>query len=136
MSQVVPLRQNIPFSQHGSSPLAVYAKESQYSYKLQAEAKAEEETPEQREQRILTHQLLARQLEYYFSTANLSKDTYLSTLRDLNDGYVPLSIIANFAKVQALAPYESAWTAIRSAASDHSDLLETVELKEGKKISQ
>ena len=95
---------------------------------------AEEETPEQREQRILTHRLLARQLEYYFSTANLSKDTYLSTLRELNEGYVPLSIIANFGKVQALAPYESALTAVRTAANDHSDLLETVELKEGKKI--
>lgn len=51
---------------------------------------------------IMLSQTLARQLEYYFSEANLSKDTYLQTLRRLNDGCVPLAIIANFAKVQAL----------------------------------
>ena len=97
--------------------------------------KAEKESPEEREQRILTHQLLARQLEYYFSTGNLSRDTYLSTLRELNDSYVPVSIIANFGKVQALAPYESAFEAIVVAATEHSDLLEIVELDEdGKKI--
>lgn len=97
---------------------------------------AAEETPEQRDQRILTHQLLARQVEYYFSVANLSRDTYLSTLRGLNDGYAPLSIIANFGKVQSLAPYGSAWDAVYAAASDHSDLLEMVELDEkGKKIT-
>jgi len=95
-----------------------------------------EETPEEKEQRMLTHQLLARQLEYYFSTSNLSRDTYLSTLRDLNDSYVPVSIIANFGKVQALTPYESALEAVLVAATDHSDLLEIVELdEEGKKIT-
>jgi La domain len=70
--------------------------------------------------------LLARQLEYYFSTANLAKDTYLSTLRSLNDGYVPVSIIANFGKVQALAPLDSAFAAVKIAATDFSDLLEVV----------
>mmetsp|Transcript_21614 Transcript_21614/g.23132 ORF Transcript_21614/g.23132 Transcript_21614/m.23132 type:complete len:665 (-) Transcript_21614:326-2320(-) len=96
----------------------------------------EEETPEKRNQRILTHQLLAGQLEYYFSVTNLSRDTYLSTLRELNDGYVPLSIIANFGKVQAFAPYEIAWDAVCAAATDYSDLLEMVELDEqGKKVS-
>jgi len=94
------------------------------------------ETPEDKAQRILTNQLLARQIEYYFSTSNLSRDTYLSTLRDLNDSYVPISIIANFGKVQALAPYESALEAVVEAATDHSDLLEIVELdEEGKKIT-
>lgn len=95
--------------------------------------KQHEETPEDREQRILTHQLLARQLEYYFSTTNLSRDTYLSTLRDLNGSYVPVSIIANFGKVQALVPYDSALDAVVVAATDHSDLLEIVELDEGGK---
>ena len=95
--------------------------------------KQHEETPEEKEQRILTHQLLARQLEYYFSTTNLSKDTYLSTLRELNDSYVPVSIIANFAKVQALVPYESALDSVVVAATDHSALLEIVELDEGGK---
>lgn len=95
------------------------------------------DTPEEKEQRILTHRLLARQLEYYFSTENLSKDTYLSTLRDLNDSYVPVSIIANFGKVQALAPLESALEAVVEAATNHSDLLEIVELdEEGKKINK
>lgn len=91
--------------------------------------------PGEKEQRKLTHQLLARQLEYYFSTANLSKDTYLSTLRDLNDSYVPVSIIANFGKVQALAPLESALEAVVVAATEHSDLLEIVD-EEGKKITK
>lgn len=98
--------------------------------------KDHKETLEEKEQRALTYKLLARQLEYYFSTANLAKDTYLSTLRDLNDSYVPVSIIANFGKVQALAPFESALEAVIAAATDHSDLLEIVELdEEGKKIT-
>jgi hypothetical protein len=79
-----------------------------------------------RHQHDRMHELLARQLEYYFSTDNLPKDTYLSTLRSLNDGYVPLSIIANFGKVQALAPYESAMEAVQSAATDFSEFLEVV----------
>lgn len=96
-----------------------------------------QETPEEKGQRILTHQLLARQLEYYFSTMNLSRDTYLSTLRDLNDSYVPVSIIANFGKVQALAPYESALDAVVVAATEYSDLLEIVELdEEGKRVTR
>ena len=48
------------------------------------------------------HSQLAKQLEYYFSEQNLSKDTYLQRLRDLNDGCVPLIVLANFAKVQVL----------------------------------
>lgn len=100
-------------------------------------ANAVEETPEQHEERIrLTHELLAIQLEYYFSVTNLSRDTYVSTLRKLNDGYVPVSILANFGKVQALAPYESAWEAVCAAAMDYSAVLELVELNDqGKKLS-
>ena len=98
--------------------------------------KEHKETPEEKEQRAVTYKLLARQLEYYFSTANLAKDTYLSTLRGLNDSYVPVSIIATFGKVQALTPFESALEAVVAAATDHSDLLEIVELdEEGKKIT-
>ena len=101
-----------------------------------AAPKEHKEIPEEKEQRTVAHQLLARQLEYYFSTANLSKDTYLSTLRDLNDSYVPISIIANFGKVQALTSFEGAREAVVAAATDHSDLLEIVELdEEGKKIT-
>jgi hypothetical protein len=72
-------------------------------------------------------QQLARQVEYYFSTANLTRDTYVSTLRSLNDGYVPVSIIANFGKVRALAPYDSL-NAVRMAATDYSELLEVVQI--------
>ena len=81
-------------------------------------------------------QRLARQVEYYFSTANLSKDTYMSTLRSLNDGYVPVSIIANFGKVQTLVPYD-ALNAVKKAASDCSDLLEVVQIdpQTGKRTS-
>jgi hypothetical protein len=79
-----------------------------------------------RHQNDRMHELLARQLEYYFSTDNLSKDTYVSTLRSLNDGYVPLFIIAHFGKVQALAPYESALQAVQIAATDFSAFLEVV----------
>ncbi|KAG7368565.1 La domain containing protein [Nitzschia inconspicua] len=78
----------------------------------------------QQEQRVF--QLLAKQLEYYFSTVNLEKDTYLSTLRSLNDGYVPVSIIANFGKVQSLVPLESAFEAVQTAATNFSNLLEVV----------
>ena len=68
---------------------------------------------------------LARQVEYYLSTANLAKDTYVATLRSLNDGYVPLSILANFGKVRAIARLDGV-DAVRKAATDHSDLLEVV----------
>lgn len=62
---------------------------------------------EQTEEAVFSNEVLenlARQLEYYFSEANLCKDTYLRTLRDLNDGYVPASILANFQKVQFICP--------------------------------
>ena len=78
---------------------------------------------------------LARQVEYYFSTANLSKDTYVATLRSLNDGYVPISIIANFGKVRALVPYDGV-NAVLKAATDYSNLIEVVMIntQTGKKV--
>jgi hypothetical protein len=45
---------------------------------------------------------LSRQLEHYFSSTNLAKDTYLQTLRELNDGCVPVKILAGFAKIKAI----------------------------------
>lgn len=45
---------------------------------------------------------LARQLEFYFSKTNLSLDTYLQTLQNLNEGCVPVSILANFGKVKTI----------------------------------
>ena len=68
---------------------------------------------------------LSRQLEYYFSAANLSRDTYLRTLRELNDGYVPAAILANFAKVQRICPHDS-YNAVLLAATDYSEFLEVV----------
>ena len=83
---------------------------------------------------VVLHQL-ARQVEYYFSTANLSKDTYVATLRSLNDGYVPISILANFGKVRALVPYDGI-NAVYKAAMDHSNLIEVVMIntQTGKKV--
>lgn len=50
----------------------------------------------------VVYRALVRQLEYYFSSQNLAGDTYLQTLRELNDGCVPISIIANFSKVKSI----------------------------------
>lgn len=73
---------------------------------------------------------LARQLEYYFSEKNLSKDTYLQTLRQLNDGCVPVSILANFAMVKRLIlsltfviDEEGRQAAVEEAARNHSERL-------------
>jgi La domain len=78
---------------------------------------------------------LARQVEYYFSDVNLEKDAYVSTLRSLNDGYVPLSIISKFGKVKILAPQDSI-DAVRKAATNCSELLEIVHIdkRTGKRL--
>jgi len=80
------------------------------------------------QQQVLVLSQLARQLEYYFSALNLAGDTYLQTLRILNDGCVPVCILANFAKVKAiLAPTEEEDVrvhAILQAAGEYSDLLQ------------
>jgi hypothetical protein len=62
------------------------------------------------ELRALLLQELAKQLQYYFSPANLDTDTYLRTLQTLNDGCVPVRILCNFAKVKALLWATPAWT--------------------------
>lgn len=79
---------------------------------------------------------LAQQLEYYFSDVNLSKDTYLRTLRELNDGFVLASILANFAKVQSMCPVDS-YHAVVEAAREFSDNLEVVHLHKetGKRVA-
>ena len=73
---------------------------------------------------------LARQLEYYFSEKNLSTDTYVQTLRQLNDGCVPVSILGNFAMVKRLVMSLTFVTdepgrlaAVEEAARNHSDRL-------------
>jgi len=79
---------------------------------------------------------LARQLEYYFSQANLEKDTYVETLRQLNDGYVPANILQRFAKVQSLVPLDTV-DAIVKATTEKSSLLEValIDSKTGKRVS-
>jgi len=69
---------------------------------------------------------LARQLEYYFSFQNLSKDTYVQTLRQLNDGCVPVTVLANFSKVKAIVSSldeEVLTNAVLRATAEYSDSL-------------
>lgn len=83
--------------------------------------------PDEQEQHDLLLSALARQLEFYFSPANLSRDTYLQTLQSLNDGYVPVSIIANFAKIQAIYSGQEEHARIQAvvkAATLHTGVLE------------
>lgn len=84
--------------------------------------------PDEQEQQDALLSTLARQLEFYFSPANLPRDTYLQTLQSLNDGYVPISIIANFAKVQAICSgqEQARIQAVSKAASQHTAVLEVV----------
>lgn len=88
---------------------------------------------------------LARQLEYYFSEKNLSKDTYLQTLRQLNDGCVPVSILANFAMVKRLVvsltfviDEEGRLAAVEEAARNFSERMMVclINAKTGKRVEQ
>lgn len=83
---------------------------------------------------------LSRQLDYYFSQKNLSQDTYLRTIMELNSGHVPVSILSNFANVnriistglstqqEDLKNTNVEWL-VRQAAIE-SDLLEVVRLNQ------
>lgn len=74
---------------------------------------------------------LARQLEFYFSPSNLFRDTYLQTLQSLNDGYVPVVILANFAKIHALCSSKNEQERIQAvvkAASNYTAVLEVVSI--------
>ncbi|KAI1283742.1 La-related protein 1 [Halotydeus destructor] len=48
-----------------------------------------------------TQEAIRRQIEYYFSEANLQKDIYMRRKMD-DDGYVPLSVIATFHRLQSI----------------------------------
>jgi hypothetical protein len=95
----------------------------------------EPESPHQYDDGSL--QQLARQVEYYFSIANLEKDTYVETLRQLNDGCVPVSILQRFSKVQALTPIDTI-EAILKAAAEFSSLLEVayIDTKTGRRLPE
>jgi hypothetical protein len=82
-------------------------------------------------EQILVLTQLAKQLEYYFSFQNLANDTYLQTLRGLNDGCVPVSILANFSNVKLLLPVaddDVRIHAILQAATEYSELLSIVSI--------
>jgi hypothetical protein len=84
-------------------------------------------TPSEQEAIVLT--ALARQLEFYFSPANLSRDTYLQTLQQLNDGHVPISILANFTKIQTICSFsEDRQEAVVKAVSRYSPILQVVHI--------
>jgi hypothetical protein len=78
---------------------------------------------------------LAAQLEYYFSPANLARDTYLKTIMDLNSGYVPTTVLATFANVNRITRQSMAYTpqqdqlaSLLQSAAALSSLLEVVSL--------
>jgi len=85
---------------------------------------------------------LARQLEYYLSSQNLAKDTYVETLRSLNDKCVPVSILANFSKVRQILmavgviDEHARRHAVWQACNHYSSKLRTVSIntKTGKQI--
>ena len=53
------------------------------------------------------HHVLRRQVEYYFSEANLPTDRFLQEqLQSAPNGWLALSVIATFKRVQALVPLE------------------------------
>eukprot|EP00544_Gedaniella_sp_CCMP2646_P012369 CAMPEP_0202499930 /NCGR_PEP_ID=MMETSP1361-20130828/31430_1 /ASSEMBLY_ACC=CAM_ASM_000849 /TAXON_ID=210615 /ORGANISM="Staurosira complex sp., Strain CCMP2646" /LENGTH=453 /DNA_ID=CAMNT_0049132239 /DNA_START=116 /DNA_END=1477 /DNA_ORIENTATION=+ len=84
-------------------------------------------TPNEQEAIMLT--ALARQLEFYFSPTNLSRDTYLQTLQQLNDGHVPISILANFTKIQTICSFsEDRQEAVVKAVSRYSPILQVVHI--------
>lgn len=66
--------------------------------------------------------------EYYFSEQNLVKDVYLRHRMDA-EGYLPVSLIASFNRVQALT---QDITFIVQSVKDS----EVVEVKDGIKVSQ
>jgi hypothetical protein len=83
------------------------------------------------QQQILVLTQLAKQLEYYFSQQNLANDPYLQTLRDLNDGCAPVSILAYFTKVKLLLPMaddDVRIHAILQAATQYSELLRVLSI--------
>jgi hypothetical protein len=45
---------------------------------------------------------LSNQLEYYFSPQNLAIDTYMKSVMQMNSGFIPISILANFSNVKKI----------------------------------
>lgn len=49
----------------------------------------------------MVHEMLQKQIDYYFSAENLCHDTFLTSKMD-DEGFVPLSLIASFPRVRSL----------------------------------
>ncbi|KAK9492564.1 hypothetical protein V1508DRAFT_418328 [Lipomyces doorenjongii] len=63
---------------------------------------------------------ILKQVEFYFSDQNLPKDKFLWTTASANDGWVPISTIASFARMRRFQPLD----AIVSALCQSEELLE------------
>lgn len=64
--------------------------------------------------------LARRSSEYYFSTENLEADIFLRQQMS-KDGFVPLSLIASFNRVQTLCDELNFIAEVRSHETRHSD---------------
>ncbi|KAJ8097638.1 hypothetical protein POJ06DRAFT_261964 [Lipomyces tetrasporus] len=69
---------------------------------------------------------ILKQVEFYFSDQNLPKDKFLWTTASANDGWVPISTIASFARMRRFQPLD----AIVDALSQSKELLEVSEDRE------
>ncbi|KAK7202599.1 hypothetical protein BZA70DRAFT_223743, partial [Myxozyma melibiosi] len=74
------------------------------------------------------HGLILKQVEFYFSDQNLPRDKFLWKTTSANDGWVPISTIANFARMRRFQPFEEVVAALRESK----ELLEVDE--EGTKV--
>jgi len=67
--------------------------------------------------RATPHDKIRAQFEFYFSDANLTRDTFLRCHMDVN-GYVPLVVPAGFPKARALSPdVADVVTALRASSA-------------------
>ncbi|KAK9320825.1 hypothetical protein V1517DRAFT_328240 [Lipomyces orientalis] len=69
---------------------------------------------------------ILKQVEFYFSDQNLPKDKFLWTTASANDGWVPISTIASFARMRRFQPLD----AIVDALTQSKELLEVSEDRE------
>ncbi|KAK9372438.1 uncharacterized protein V1513DRAFT_452229 [Lipomyces chichibuensis] len=69
---------------------------------------------------------ILKQVEFYFSDQNLPKDKFLWTTASANEGWVPISTIASFARMRRFQPLD----AIVSALCQSEELLEVSDDRE------
>ncbi|KAK9379160.1 uncharacterized protein V2V93DRAFT_374158 [Kockiozyma suomiensis] len=61
------------------------------------------------------HSLILKQVEFYFSDQNLPRDKFLWKATTSNDGWVPISTIANFARMRRFQPFDEVVAALRES---------------------